>query len=165
MEKRKRVSSLEPQSKAVFFSLTNSRIWPCKYLVYFGFLHISLSLRIFPCPSSKQRSANGCPLYCVHLPIIVSYNCSREQLSWRHPWASSTPRALCFILRSDHFSVTLIPNWPPLIVLYLWWWFSECYPKQPHVCESWENGGVCARVLAKACLFVRSRGMRALTSC
>lgn len=167
---RKTVPTLHPKL-GLSLGWTLPLMWkknsPAGYQIWclVSFSLLSPSLRIFPCPPSKRHSVNESPLYCIHLPIIVSYNCSREQFSWRRPRASSTPRALCFILRSDRFSVTPIPRRPPLIVLHLWWWFSQCYPKQPHVCESSEKWTVCARVLADASVFIRSRGMRALTSC
>lgn len=128
-------------------------------------LYVSVSLRIIPCPSSKRHSANECPLYRIHLLLIVSCYCSREQFSWCLPRAFSTPRAFCFILRSDRFcsqppveSTSANCSLPLMMILRVLSSATTCV---------WElmKRAVCVCALWSARVSVCSRGMRALTSC
>ena len=106
-------------------------LWKCM-IDFFYFSFFSLFFFIIQSQTWKHCWIKWMPSasnWQLPFPTFVSGNNSHDV----------TPGALCFILRSDRFAVIPVPRRPLLIVLYIWWWLFECYPKQPQVCESREN--------------------------
>lgn len=86
-----------------------------------------------PCHSPKERvSLNECPLFWIHqaicfllFPSIIAEN----NFACRHPWAFSSPRALCVLLRTDRFliqSASIICSPPMKMTLRALSWAITC---------------------------------------
>lgn len=155
------------QSQGLFVFWQESNCWvlaviylkPCIISVV---LQTSQSQKKIPCPISKQHSQINAHLAAsicrLLFPAIVAGDNSHDTILERPP--VSEP----FVSSSD---LTVFQSPPPphthtqcrplLIVLYLWWWLSECYPEQPHVCERRENEK-CVHVCFQKCVCSFAQG-------